>query len=167
MEILVREGLFEDAAAINQIYNWYVENSTITFDITPWTLQKRQAWLEQFLTPSTRHYLMVALEHDRVIGFAYNSRFRTKAAYDSSTEVTVYTHHDSAPGGTGSRLLEKLFEYIAHTDLHRAYAVIALPNGASVRLHKKFDFKHIGTLDQVGTKFNRRINVAWYQKNLN
>jgi phosphinothricin acetyltransferase len=167
VENKVREGQFEDAVAINQIYNWYVENSTVTFDIKPWTLQKRQTWFEQFLTPSKRYNLMVALEHNRVVGFAYNGQFRTKAAYDSSTEVTVYTHHDDAPGGTGSRLLEKLFKRIANTDLHRAYAVIALPNDASIRLHKKFDFKHIGTLDQVGTKFNRRIDVAWYQKHLN
>lgn len=166
MPTLVRYGRLEDAAQINQIYNWYVENSTITFDLAPWTLARRQEWMGPFLSKATTFHLVVAEHHGSLAGFAYNAGFRVKAAYDSSTEVTVYTHKDHVLKGIGSSLFEKLFEYIEHTNLHRAYAGIALPNEASIRLHEKFGFEKVGLFEHVGTKFGRRIDVAWYQKRL-
>ncbi len=166
MPMLVRDGRPQDAEHINQIYNWYVEHSTATFDLEPWSLERRQKWMEQFFIGDSPHHLVVALHQDNVIGFAYNGQLRNRPAYGSSTEVTVYTLHDEAPKGTGSQLFKKLFNLIAKTDLHRAYAIIALPNEASIRLHEKFGFTRVGLLDQVGTKFDRRVDVAWYQKRL-
>ena len=166
MPVLVRHGQIADAAQINQIYNWYVENSTVTFDLAPWSLARRQEWMQQFLSKTSTFHLVVAEHRGSLTGFAYNARFRVKAAYDSSTEVTVYTHKDHLQKGTGSRLFEKLFEYIARTNLHRAYAGIALPNEASIKLHEKFGFERVGLFDHVGTKFGGRIDVAWYQKRL-
>jgi phosphinothricin acetyltransferase len=179
MNLLVRRGSLDDCAAINDIYNWYVDNSTITFDTRPWDVPRRELWLQQFLPGNGRqddpgqslYHLVVATRGDQLLGFAYNGSFRPRDAYRSSTEVTIYTRAESDPGsaspGIGSHLYNELFKHINNTPLHRAYAIIALPNDPSIRFHKKFGFNHIGTLSEVGTKFGRRIDVAWYEKPLN
>ncbi len=162
-DLVIRSGVLADASSINRIYNHHVEHTTITFDIEPWSLDRRRDWIRAFASP---YFLLVAEQAGVIVGFAHNGKFRPKAAYDSSTDVTVYTNTESAPKGTGSALYRSLFDHIGTTDLHRAYAIIALPNDASIRLHEKFGFRHVGTLDEVGTKFGRRINVAWYERAL-
>lgn len=159
----IRPGHIDDAASINRIYNHFVNRTTVTFDIEPWPLEQRQAWVDGFASP---YFLLVAEQAGRVTGFAHNGRFRPKAAYDSSTDVTVYTAPGEARPGTGSALYRALFSQLQSTGLHRAYAIIALPNDASVRLHEKFGFRHVGTLHEAGTKFDRRIDVAWFEKPL-
>ncbi len=164
-DVVVRAGVSADAAGINAIYNHFVRETAITFDVEPWDESRRRTWInENFADPPW--FLRVAECRGELVGFAYNGRFRPRAAYDSSTEVTVYTQPEVAPRGTASRLYDALFDAIAGTDLHRAYAIIALPNPASIALHLKFGFRHVGTLGEVGTKFGRRIDVAWYEKAL-
>ncbi len=162
----VESGLISDAAKINEIYNWYVTHSTITFDIEPWTTAKREQWIENLQQPDNPYHLFVARYKDVLVGFSYNAIFRPKAAYSSTSEVTVYTRQLQAPKGTGTILYQTLFSAMAKTDLHRAYAVISQPNPGSVRLHEKFGFHLVGTLNEVGTKFGKRIDVAWYEKKL-
>ena len=160
---IIRPGLVDDAAGINAIYNHYICHTSFTFEVSPWDDSRRRGWIQE-ITAAPNHFLVVACQGERIAGFACNGRFRPKAAYDSSTEVTVYTSPGEAPGGTGSRLYSALFARVEMTPLHRAYAAIALPNPGSIRLHEKFGFHHVGTLDQVGTKFGERVDVAWYEK---
>ena len=162
-DITIRPGRRDDASPINDIYNHYVAHTSITFDIDPWDLPRRRQWIEHFQSPN---FLLVAEHQGVVVGYANNGKFRPKAAYDSSTEVTVYTLPDCPIRGAGSALYRSLFEHIGTTSLHRAYAGIALPNETSVRFHEKFGFRHIGTLTEVGTKFGRRVDVAWFEKAL-
>ena len=100
-----------------------------------------------------------------IIGFACNTAFRARPAYRLSTETTVYADID-APRGVGAALYRRLFELIARTSLHRAYAVIALPNARSVALHERFGFVHVGVANQVGHKFGKFVDIAWYEKKL-
>ncbi|WP_407552258.1 N-acetyltransferase family protein [Streptomyces sp. Pv4-95] len=101
-----------------------------------------------------------------LLGYATSSAFRPKAAYATSVEVTVYCAPRAVGRGVGTLLYEALFEALAGEDVHRAYAGIALPNESSVRLHARFGFRHIGTYTEVGRKFGRYWDVAWYQKDL-
>ena len=160
---VIRPGNEGDTTPVNRIYNHYVLHTTATFDIEPWSDDKRQAWILGFAKP---YFLMVAEASGEIVGFAHNGKFRPKAAYDSSTDVTVYTAPDAAPPGTGTALYQALFERLNTTDLHRAYAIIALPNASSIALHEKFGFNLAGVLGEVGTKFGRRVDVAWYEKPL-
>lgn len=162
----LRPARKQDCERINAIYNWYIENTAITFDVEPWTLSKRLEWFEQFASIHHRYNVVVAESAGQIIGFACNTRFRPKAAYDSSTEVTVYTGPGNQTRGVGSALYQGLFKQLSDTDLHRAYAIISLPNDRSISLHQKHDFQHIGTLDEVGTKFGKRVDVSWFQKKL-
>ena len=168
--MIIRPGTIDDCRDINEIYNWYIKNTTITFDVESWDLSKRQAWLEQFLDEHSCYFLNVAEQDSITLGFAFNSHFRPKAAYDTSTEVTIYTNptlsEESRPAGLGTLLYSALFENINQTSLHRAYAAIGLPNDVSIALHQKFGFNHVGTLTEVGTKFGDRVDVAWYEKAL-
>lgn len=80
--------------------------------------------------------------------------------------MSVYCAPEAAGRGIGTLLYTALFEALAGEDLHRAYAGIALPNEASVRLHDRFGFRHLGTYEEVGRKFDRYWDVAWYEKKL-
>lgn len=111
---------------------------------------------------------MVATAADtgRVLGYASSSPFRPKSAYATSVETTVYVAPDAGRRGIGSLLYQALFDALAGEGLHRAYAGIARPNAASTRLHERFGFRHVGTYREVGHKFGRWWDVAWYEKEL-
>ena len=162
----VRAATPDDAAAINRIYNHYVLNTAITFDLEPWSTQRRKAWLNEFADHETPYIMLVAESDGKVAGFAYNSCFRPRAAYRLSCETTIYTDPENHPRGTGTALYETLFQRIEKTELHRAYAVIALPNPRSIAFHQRFGFTPVGTLHQVGRKFGRYVDVTWFEKAL-
>lgn len=111
---------------------------------------------------------MVATEADtqEILGYATSSPYRAKRAYDTSVEVTVYVAPSAGRRGIGTLLYKALFEALADEDLHRAYAGIAQPNEASTRLHERFGFRYVGTYREVGRKFGRYWDVAWYEKDL-
>jgi phosphinothricin acetyltransferase len=109
---------------------------------------------------------MVAVSESVVIGFASSSRFRPKAAYETSIETSVYLAPESVGRGAGSRLYQALFKALEGEDVHRAYAGIALPNPASIGLHERFGFKRVAHFTEQGRKFGRYWDVAWYEKPL-
>ena len=103
---------------------------------------------------------------DEIVGYATSSRFRDKAAYDTSVETTVYVRNGGARRGVGSALYTALFDAIRDEDVHRAYAGIALPNDASMALHRRFGFVEVGTYREVGRKFGRYWDVTWLERPL-
>ncbi|MFF8832522.1 GNAT family N-acetyltransferase [Streptomyces sp. NPDC015131] len=181
----VRPGTEGDLTALTDIYNHYVRETVITFDTTPFSPQERRPWLLSHPEDGP-HRLLVAQEADagaddraddgradgrrvgggRALGYATSSAFRPRAAYATSVEVSVYLAPDAGGRGIGTLLYARLFEALAREDVHRAYAGIALPNEPSVRLHTRFGFRHTGTFTQVGRKFGRYWDVAWYEKDL-
>ena len=164
-DFTLRAGVASDLGAINDIYNHYVATSHCTFDIDPISMPAREAWFEQF-ADSGPHRLRVALHDERVAGFAYSSALRPRAAYDSSVEFTVYIHPDTVATGVGSTLYQDLFAVLKGTQIHlnRVYAGIALPNDASIALHTRFGFQKVGVWSEVGLKFDRHWDVAWYER---
>jgi phosphinothricin acetyltransferase len=164
--LIIRSATVNDAAKITDIINWYIENTAINFDTEPWTVEQRIQWIESFNQPGSPYRMLVGESDNEIIGFANNTKFRTRSAYNSSTETTVYTAHDIVSGGRGGKLYEALLESIIQEKFHRAYAVITLPNPASVALHQRLGFKLVGVLDEVGRKFGRFHDTAIYQKDL-
>lgn len=161
----IRLAQTSDLAQINDIYNHYVTNTPITFDLEPIQLQQRTVWFEQFSTDG-RHQLFVAERGVSVIGFAYGHAFRQKPAYDTTVETTVYCAHDATGRRVGTQLYTALFEALSDQDLRMAVAGITLPNDASVTLHEAFGFKPTGVFHEVGWKFDEYWDVAWYEKRL-
>jgi phosphinothricin acetyltransferase len=163
--VCVRLAADGDLAAVTEIYNHYVRETAITFDVEPYTVGARREWFAQF-GPRGRYRLLVAEEAGTVIGYAGTLRFRPKAAYDPSVEVTVYLLPGSTGRGLGARLYERLFAELRGEDVHRAYAGITLPNYASISLHRRFGFRSVGVMHQVGRKLGRFWDVGWFEKEL-
>jgi phosphinothricin acetyltransferase len=164
-DLLIRRVEQADLPALLAIYNHYVETTAITFDLQPKTLQQRQVWLDSF-APSGRHQCFVAVKHGEAIGWTCSGKFREKAAYDTSVETSIYLKPGEHGQGMGRKLYETLFAALAGEDVHRAYAGITVPNDGSVGIHRAFGFKLIGTYEEVGRKFGRFWDVAFYAKAL-
>ena len=164
-EMLIRPARPGDVVALTALYNHYVETSPATFDLKPRSLEERVEWLGHY-GERGRHRLLVAFDADALLGYAGTSRFRPKAAYDSSVEMTVYVAPGQTSRGVGRALYRELFDALAGEDVHRAYAGITLPNAASLALHRAFGFEPVGTFDEAGSKFGRYWSVQWLQKRL-
>lgn len=161
--IAVRNALIEDVPRLTEIYNDYVRDSHVTFDIDEHTVEQRTEWFGHYL-PDGPHQLLVA-ERDRVVlGYATSSLFRPKPGYRTTVETTVYLHAEATGAGIGGALYAELLARVDAAGVHRAVAGIAVPNPASAALHRRFGFVEIGTFTEVGTKFGRYIDVQWFER---
>ncbi len=161
----VRPGRAGDLPRIVEIYNHYVESSAISFELVPVRPEDRVPWFRSHRARG-RHRLLVATEGPRVIGWATTSPFRPRAAYDTTVESSVYCAPEALGRGIGSRLYRALFDSIAREDIERIVAGVTMPNPASVRLHRRFGFRRVGTFHRVGRKFDRYWDVAWFERPL-
>ena len=161
----IRPAVDSDLPALTEIYNHYVVNTSITFDVTPFAPEQRRQWFSDH-TANPRHRLIVAEENGQVLGYATTSRFRPKPAYDTTVESTVYCRVDAVRRGLGTRLYRALFELIAAEDVHQIVAGVTLPNPASLALHARLGFRPVGVFPRVGRKFDRYWDVAWFERPL-
>jgi phosphinothricin acetyltransferase len=162
----IRPAAPNDIEPLTAIYNHYIAHTAITFDLEPFSVERRRSeWFEHYHA-SGRHRLLVAERDAAVCGYACSSTFRPKGAYQTSVEVSVYLAPDSTRQGLGRRLYVALFDLLQVEDVHRAYAGITLPNPASVALHEKFGFQPIGTYHEVGRKHGKYWDVLWMEKRL-
>ncbi len=164
-DVELRPARASDLPALTALYNHYVRETPVTFDVDPYHVETRRPWLAGF-APAGPHRLFVAEREAVLLGYAGSMRFRPKAAYATSVETTVYLRPESAGQGVGASLYAQLFEALEGEDLHRAYAGITLPNPASIRLHERFGFHSVGIFHEVGRKLGRYWDVAWYEKSL-
>lgn len=162
-ELRVRPAIRDDLPRLTEIYNHYVVNTPITFDIETYTVERRESWFSQFAERG-RYRLMVAEENGLVLGYAGSTRFRPKAAYDTTVETTIYCAQETTGKGVGSLLYGALFEALKDEDVHRIVGGYTLPNPASAGLHRRFGFKPIGIFTQVGRKFGRYWDVSWNER---
>jgi phosphinothricin acetyltransferase len=106
----------------------------------------------------------VCEEKREIFGYAYAVRYKTRAAYRFSVEVSVYVKNGIAGKGVGTVLYENLFAALESTEIHAVIAGISLPNETSVRLHEKFGFEKAAHFREVGFKHGRWIDVGYWQK---
>lgn len=164
-ELAVRPAAEHDLEPLNDMYNQYVKDTHFTFDLEPITIEARREWFTHYRRAG-RHRLLVAVSADTVVGYACSSQWRTKPAYETSIETSVYLAPDAVGHGSGTKLYQALFKSLEDEDVHRAYAGIALPNPASVALHERFGFKRVAHFTEQGRKFGRYWDVAWFEKPL-
>jgi len=163
---VIRSAVADDLPALTDIYNHYIVHTAVTFDLLPFTPDERRSWFDAHGTTGP-YRLLVATEYDGiVVGYATTSRWRPKAAYQTTVESSVYVHPSAIGRGCGRALYDALFQSIAGEDLHRIVAGISLPNDASIRLHEKFGFRSVGVFCGVGRKFERYWDVAWFERPL-
>ena len=165
--VAIRPARLEDLPALAAIYNHYIVQTPITFDLRPVTPEERRPWFDDHATTGRYRLLVAEDAAGRVVGCASSSRWRPKAAYDTTVESSVYCHVDFTGRGIGTALYEALFGALAGEDVHRVVAGITLPNPASVALHERFEFRRVGEFSEVGRKFDRYWNVAWFERGVN
>lgn len=161
--MLIRAAERRDLARITDIYNYYVLNTPVTFDVEVYTVERREAWFAQF-SVTGRHRVLVAEENGLVIGYAGTTRFRPKAAYETTVETTIYCAPEAVGKGIGSRLYAELFELLRGEDIHRFVAGYALPNPATEALHRRFGFQVVGVFSENGRKFGKYWDVCWVER---
>jgi phosphinothricin acetyltransferase len=161
--ISIRPAVRADLPRLTEIYNHFIINTPVTFDIEPYTVERREPWFLQF-QETGRHRLLVAEENGSVLGYAGTMRFRPKAAYETTVETTIYCDHQAVGKGIGANLYAALFETTKDEDINRFVAGYTLPNSVSAALHERFGFKSIGIFTEVGRKFGRYWDVAWNER---
>ena len=161
-EIRIRPAEPADLARLTEIYNYYVVNTPVTFDVEPYTVERRETWFGQFGTG--RHRLLVAEGDADVVGYAGTMRWRPKAAYDTTAETTIYCAPESVGKGIGRRLYAALFEELRGEDINRFVAGYTLPNPATAALHERLGFKTVGVFSEVGRKFGKYWDVCWTER---
>lgn len=161
----IRAAEEDDLAQINDIYNHYVRETPITFDIDEVTMDARREWFAHYSTEG-RYRLFVAAEDGSVCGYATSSQLQPRRAYETSVMTSVYCAPNAVGQRVGSRLYRAIFDALAGEDVHRAYGGITVPNPASIALHTSFGFRQVAYFTEQGRKFDRYWNVAWFEKEL-
>ncbi len=160
-EIKIRKVVPFDAEAIAQIYNHYISNTIITFEENP-VLSAEILRRIQEIQSISLPWLIAEID-DEILGYAYASRWKERAAYRFSVETTVYVQPDCFKQGIGSCLYNQLIHSLRTKGAHAAMGGIALPNEPSVSLHEKLGFKKVAHFNEVGYKFNQWIDVGYWQ----
>ena len=150
-----------DAAAIAAIYAPFVSGTAVTFEEIP----PDGAEMARRIADTTRAYPWLVTERDGcILGYAYASQHRTRAAYRTSVDVTCYVAEGFRRQGVGLALYRELLKLAGAAGYHAAFAGIALPNDASVAMHAAAGFTPVGVYREVGYKLGRWLDVAWYQR---
>ncbi len=150
--VLVRDATPDDFLRINEIYNWTIVDNHVSFDIEPWDLERRAAWWQ---SRSEELDVLVAELGGLDVGVTYSSFYRPKVAYRSTAETTIVLDTAYLGRGLGTTLLSAMLDRLKERRFHRAVAIIALPNDASVMLHQKLGYRVVGTITDVGHKLGR------------
>ena len=156
----IRRVKFSDAAQIAEIYNFYVLNTHHTFETEPVIVGEMQNRVGEIVE---NYPYLVAEENAEILAYAHAAPYKSRCAYNSSIEVSVYVRNGIKGKGFGTKIYEKLFEELAKTDVHAIIAGIALPNDASVRLHEKFGFEKVAHFREVGFKFYKWVDVGYWE----
>ena len=161
--IEIRLATEDDLPQIVDILNYTAANSVATFDTRPVSVEEQRDWFGQF-SPAGPYRLLVAQRGDRVAGYACSHRYRDHDAFRETVEVSIALDASSRGQGAGTALYRELFDSLAHEPVHVALAGIALPNDASVALHRKFGFTEVGVFREYAVKNGQYISSIWMQR---
>ena len=161
-EVRVRAASSADAASVAWIYNHYVAHTIVTFEEDAVAVTEISRRIETVRASS--YPWLVALYDGGVVGYACATRWRSRRAYRFSAEVSAYVAPGRSRRGIGSRLYESLLDELRERGIHAAMGGIALPNEASVAFHERFGFQKVAHFEQVGCKFDRWIDVGYWQR---
>lgn len=160
----IRKTVSSDLHDILNIYNHYIKNTIITFDLEPISLD---TFSEMMLPVLDSFPFYVALDKDVLIGYAYLASWKKRKAYDFTVESSVYLKAGNEGKGAGKLLYAQLFNDAERIGVHSVIAGISLPNKSSVKFHEYFGFEFIGAFKEVGYKFDKWIDVGYWQLILN
>jgi phosphinothricin acetyltransferase len=159
----IRPATEQDLPAVKEIYDLQVREGIATFDLEPPPLAY---WLARLTSTELGDRFLVADSGTAILGYAYSSTYRPRPAYGHTRETSVYLDPAAHGQGVGRQLYDDLLVGLRADGMHRALAVIALPNPASQALHRACGFDCVGVLHEVGRKFGRWIDTEWWELRL-
>ena len=163
MRIAIRRAESADAERLAIIYNEAVVSTTATFDIEPKSVDDRRDWLA---ARGERYPVLVGELDGTVVGYASLTRWSARAAYDDTAETGVYVHSSHRGRGIGRQLYAELIDEARRLRFHTLIARVASESAASIRLNEAAGFVVVGTMQEVGRKFGRLLDVVMMQKML-
>ena len=156
----IRSATPDDAERICGIYNHYIATSTITFEEQP----VAAAEMANRIREAQSLPWLVAEKAGEILGYAYASKWKGRAAYKFSAEVTIYVRQGLGHCGIGAQLYSQLLPALKARGMHAVIGGVALPNDASLRFHQKFGFEQVAHFKEVGFKFDRWIDVTYWER---
>ena len=165
MEYLIRDIKFDsdDIEKCLEIYNYYILNSTATFEEYPLSLP---AFKERILNITKKYPFLVAQSSSKIIGYAYLDEYNSRSAYRITADLSVYLSAAETAKGAGSALLNELIARAKAQNIEMIVSLITEENAPSIAFHEKHGFKKSGFLEDVGIKFKRHLGVYFYQKKI-
>lgn len=161
---MIRHISVSDTQSIADIYNYYILNSTVTFEEEKVTIDEIAERIKE--VQSADLPWLIAENDSEILGYAFAKKWKERSAYRFAVEISVYVKHTEHGKGWGSLLYEALFDELADTDIHTAIGGITLPNEASVGLHEKFGMKKVAHFHEIGYKFGEWRDVGYWEKNI-
>ena len=144
-------------------YNYYIQNTTVTFEEVPLSDQAFLSRAERII----KQYPWLVLEVDgKPVGYAYLDRFNVRNAYRYTADVTVYLDPNQTGKGYGRILMEALEEEAKRRNIHKLVSLVTEGNLPSEKLHESLGYRKAVCLEHVGYKFGRWLGVSWYEKDL-
>ena len=162
--IQIRLAKQKDAETIREIYNHEVRNSTATFDLVERTTEEQEKWLTE---RSGAFSVLVAEMSNKILGFASLSPYKSRAAYRTTVEDSIYINEEFRNQGIAGELLFHLLEVAKSSGFHAVIARIGGANEASIALHQRFDFEIVGTEKEIGRKFGKWQDVVVMKRIIN
>ncbi|NVK88183.1 MAG: N-acetyltransferase family protein [Gammaproteobacteria bacterium] len=159
---MIRAVELTDAAAISAIYNDYIEQTSVTFEVVPVSAADIAERIQQCNKDGLPW--LVAEVDQQIAGYCYASPWKGRCAYAHSVEITVYLQQCFFRQGIGRQLYVALFAKLREQKVHTVIAGIALPNPASIALHESLGLKQVAEFSQVGRKFDQWVDVGYWQK---
>ena len=157
---MIRTVQTKDIREICTIYNYYIENTTITFEEEPISDDEMGKRINE-IVPS---YPWLVYEYNEtVLGYAYATRWKARAAYRHSVELSIYISKDNLGKGIGKKLYETILAELRKTDVHAVIGGMSLPNVPSEKLHESLGFKKMAEFKEVGYKFQKWIDVGYWE----
>ena len=157
---MIRNVQLSDAASIANIYNHYILNTIVTFEEVAIATEEME---KRISTTFPELPWFVFEKNKKVIGYAYASRWKDRAGYRFSYEISVYLKDGAQGQGVGTKLYAELIERLIENGAKNIIGGVALPNPVSIRLHEKFGFKKVAHYEKIGVKFGKWLDVAYWQ----
>ncbi len=158
---MLRPATANDAAAIAGIYNHYVLNTIVTFEEEAVSASEMAARIAEVIGADLPWFVWE--EDGKILGYSYASKWKSRCAYRYSVESTVYLDQAAIGRGRGMKLYSALIDALRQRSIHGIIGGVALPNEASVALHEKLGFEKIGQFREVGWKFEKWIDVGYWE----
>ena len=154
---MIRPVCPEDAAAIADIYNHYVQETTVSFETESLSVEAMRTRIRQV---AAMYPFLVWEERGQVLGYAYAHQWKERAAYAYTWESTIYLHPAQVGRGMGRRLMQELIPLCRAAGCRGIIACITQENAASCAFHRALGFTQVSCFPKVGYKLGRWLDVV-------